>query len=107
MERNFPTKRNSAAIWRQIRDSKRNETMAEIKKVSNVATSQEIRSVLGPIDDETVVIIQATGATIGEILQACIRSNNEVGTSTEMGHQMNGSTLAVYEILRSIEEDAV
>ncbi len=70
------------------------------------ATGDEIRQILGPTDDEQVMVILATGATVAEVMEAFEWLSGDDRLGTELEHTRRGRAGAVYEILaRDIEEE--
>jgi len=67
------------------------------------ATAQEIVQTLGPLDDDVVIEIIATGATAAEVLEAFtwVNADDQIGTETE--HGPRGVVNLVCEILRREE----
>ncbi len=70
------------------------------------ATGDEIRQILGPTDDEQVMAILETGATVAEVMEAFEWLSGDDRLGTELEHTRRGRAGAVYEILaRDIEEE--
>ncbi len=69
-------------------------------------TGDEIRRILGTVDDEQVTAIMATGATAAEVMEAFEWLSGEDRLGTDLDHTRRGRAGAVYEILaRDIEEE--
>jgi len=69
-------------------------------------TGTEVRRILGPVEDELVMSIIATGATAAEVAEAFewLGADDRMGTDLE--HTRRGRVGAVYEILvRDYEEE--
>jgi len=68
------------------------------------ASAAEIRSIVGDLDDEAVLSILATGATVAEVLEAVqwLKADDSLGEET--GHTRSGAAGAVYAILLQEEE---
>ncbi|HXP76533.1 MAG TPA: hypothetical protein VN823_20510 [Stellaceae bacterium] len=70
------------------------------------ATTEEIRQILGSIDDEQLMSILATGATAAEVMEAFEWLSGDDRLGTDLEHTRRGRVGAVYEILaRDIEEE--
>ena len=70
------------------------------------ATTEEIRQILGSIDDEQLISILATGATAAEVMEAFEWLSGDDRLGTDLEHTRRGRVGAVYEILaRDIEEE--
>lgn len=67
------------------------------------ATASEIRSIVGPLEDEIVTRILATGATPAEVLEAFTWVSADDRIGTELRHGRRGAVGEVYEILTSLE----
>lgn len=70
------------------------------------ATGIEVRRILGPVDDELVMSILATGATAEEVVEAYewFGGNDRMGT--DLDRTRRGRVGAVYEILARDYEEA-
>ncbi len=69
-------------------------------------TGDEIRRILGTVDDEQVTAIMATGATAAEVMEAFEWLSGEDRLGTDLDHTRRGRAGAVYEILaRDTEEE--
>lgn len=73
--------------------------MPEVQKALHSATDHDIRAVLGPTDDEMVFMIQETGASKGEALQAFTWLNDDDYIGAKLKRPMNNRIRAVYDIL--------
>ena len=69
--------------------------------VAPVASAEEIVRIAGVLDDVVIARIQATGATVGDVLQAYLRLTDDdaVDPSRAGGPTTAAATDAVYEIL--------
>ena len=79
--------------------------MSEKQQTHISATTQEIRSILGSADEETVFSIQETGASGQEVLQALTWLNDDDYIGAELKRTMNNRIRAVYEILQEVEDE--
>jgi hypothetical protein len=76
------------------------------KKPEKPATTEEIRQILGSIDDEQLMSILATSATAAEVMEAFEWFSGDDRLGTDLEHTRRGRVGAVYEILtRDIEEE--
>ncbi len=62
-------------------------------------SSDEIRHLVGPIADHTVVAILETGATIADLEAALIYARGEGNYIDRLGHPMTGKVAQVADIL--------
>ena len=72
---------------------------------TRAATASEIRSILGPAEDEVITRILATRATPAEVLEAFTWANADDQIGTELRHSRSGAVGEVYEILTSLDPD--
>ena len=77
---------------------------AKLKKTVKPATGQEIRSILGPVDDELVTAILVTGATQHEIMQAQQWLDSDDYIGKEAGKTMDIRVARVHKILQRDRE---
>lgn len=77
---------------------------AERKKTIKPATGQEIRSILGPVDDELVTAILGTGATHHEIMQAAEWLDDDDYMGKEVGKPMDIRIARVHKLLQQDRE---
>jgi hypothetical protein len=68
---------------------------------NKAATGQEIRNILGPVDDEMVAAILRTGASSGEMLEAFEWLNDDDYMGTQLQRPMNDNVRRVCELLES------
>jgi hypothetical protein len=68
------------------------------------ATAEEIRQIVGDVDDMVVSSIMRTEASAAEVLQAAQWVRGGGGLEDEGGHEPHGAVRAVYEILQVEEE---
>lgn len=67
------------------------------------ATAEEIRHMIGDVDDAVVSSIMRTEASAAEVLQAVQWFRGGGGLEDEAGHEPHGVVQAVYEILQAEE----
>jgi phosphohistidine phosphatase SixA len=67
------------------------------------ATAEEIRHLVGDVDDGVVSSIMRTEATAAQVLQAVQWFRGGGGLEDEAGHEPHGAIRAVYEILQAEE----
>ncbi|HUY68532.1 MAG TPA: hypothetical protein VMV79_04450 [Alphaproteobacteria bacterium] len=65
-----------------------------------VATSHEIRAILGPADDETIKAIFDTGATASEVAEAFEWLNDDDYMGAALEKKIGDRVRRVYEILQ-------
>jgi hypothetical protein len=75
--------------------------MPEERKIP--ATAEEIRRLVGDVDDVVVSSIMQTEASEAEVLQAVQWFRGGGGLEDEPGHEPHGPVLAVYTILQAEE----
>jgi hypothetical protein len=68
------------------------------------ATDREIRTILGPADDETVNAIRNTGASQEEVLQAVEWMDDDDYMGKTANKTLTGNVRRVYEILQEDSE---
>jgi len=73
------------------------------RAVSLPATSEEIRHIVGDLDDAVVNSILRTGASAAEVLQAAQWFRGGGGLEDEPGHEPHNVVKTVYEILQAEE----
>lgn len=81
--------------------------MPDVRAVPDLVTERDIHAILGPIDDEMVFIIQETGASRDEVLQAFMWLNDDDYIGGELKRPISNRVRAVYEILFEAQELAV
>ncbi len=69
------------------------------------ASAAEITEITGPLDDEILVRIIATGATPAEVLEAFTWAQADDQIGTELERRPRGAAARVYEILKDIEPE--
>lgn len=69
------------------------------------ATAEEIRDMVGDVDDAVISGIERTGATAAEVLQAVQWFRGAGGLEEEAGHVPHGRVRAVCEILQAEEPE--
>lgn len=74
-------------------------------EIRQAATTEEIRHMVGDVDDAIVSSIMRTGASAAEVLQAVQWFRGGGGLEDEAGHEPHGAVKAVYEILQAEEPE--
>jgi len=69
--------------------------------LKKMATSQDIRGVLGPIDDEIVTAILGIRASPAEVMAAFEWLNDDDYMGAELKKSMSDNVQRIYEILQS------
>lgn len=69
------------------------------------ATGEEIRSVLGPLDDTLLASLLAVGATPAEVLEAQTWLNSDDYLHRSLHHGQSGRVAALVEILEAEEPE--
>ena len=69
------------------------------------ATAEEIRHMIGDVDDAVIYNIERIGATAAEVLQALQWFRGAGGLEDEAGHVPHGRVKAVFEILQAEEPE--
>ncbi len=69
------------------------------------AAAEEIRRMVGDVDDAVISSIEQTGATAAEVLQAVQWFRGGGGLEDEACHAPHGRVRAVYEILQAEEPE--
>ena len=72
--------------------------MAQQQNLSAPATAGEVTRIIGPLDDELIIRVVATGATAAEVLEAFTWLNAD-NLGTELERTKTGRVGQVYEIL--------
>lgn len=67
-------------------------------------TRGDVVEVVGPIDDDKIADIIATGATLEELAEAYAWASDEADPLAEEGRSLTGTVAQVYDILISGEE---
>ncbi len=84
-------------------DTEREKYGMSTKPTKAIASAAEIRSIVGDIDDSTVMSIRDTGATAAEVLEAFIWASSDDELGNTPGHSRDGPVGRVYDILQSLE----
>jgi len=66
------------------------------------ASAEEIRRIVGDVDDRVIRAIMETGATAAQVLEAALWFRGG-GPEDEAGHEPHGVVKAVYDILDAEE----
>lgn len=74
--------------------------------VARPATASEIIAICGPLDDDVIARIVATGASPAEVLEAFTWYSADDQIGTELEHGRRGAVGMVYDILISEEPEA-
>lgn len=74
-------------------------------EIRQAAMAEEIRHMVGDVDDAIVSSIMRTGASAAEVLQAVQWFRGGGGLEDEAGHEPHGAVKAVYEILQAEEAE--
>ena len=69
------------------------------------ANPDEIRKIVGDLDDAIVTNIMRTGATEGDVLEAFLWTTSDEELGNEVERLPHGTVGAVYEILKSQEPE--
>jgi hypothetical protein len=69
------------------------------------ATAAEITEITGPLDDDMLMRIIATGATPAEVLEAFTWANADDQIGTELERRPRGAAARVYDILKEAEPE--
>jgi hypothetical protein len=77
-----------------------------MKQSPRPATAAQIIAILGPLEDDLVMRILATGATPAEVLEAFTWATADDQIGTELERRPRGAAARVYEILKAEEPDA-
>ncbi len=72
---------------------------------SRPATAGEIIKIVGPLDDEALMRIVGTNATIEEVLEAFTWATADDQIGTELEQRPRGAAAQVYEILKQEEPE--
>lgn len=64
----------------------------------------DIKRLLGDIDDHTVAEIEASGATLSELETVAAYLAQETGVMGELRHTLSGRELFVYKLMRRLDE---
>jgi hypothetical protein len=77
-----------------------------MSKTPPPASAAEITQIVGPLDDQILMQIIATEATVAEVLEAYtwLTGDDQIGTELERGP--HGPVARVYEILKREEPEA-
>lgn len=65
------------------------------------APAEEIRRIVGPLEDAVIARIRATGATASEVLEAYMWATADDSLGEQLGRSKRGVVGEVYEILAS------
>ncbi|MBI3440212.1 MAG: hypothetical protein HY052_00110 [Proteobacteria bacterium] len=84
--------------------ARKEKILPEIQRAFNPATGHDISTILGPVDEEMVFIIQETGASKEEVLQAFTWLNDDDYIGARPKRPMNSRVCAVYEILQEAQD---
>src|SRR5260221_13718685 len=76
-----------------------------LSPAGTAANADEIRKIVGDLDDAVVTNIMRTGATEGEVLEAFLWTASDEELGNEVERLPHGTVGAVYEILKSQEPE--
>ena len=76
-----------------------------LSPAKTAANPDEIRKIVGDVDDDVVTYIMSTGATEGEVLEAFLWTTSDEELGSEVERLPHGTVGAVYEILKSQEPE--
>jgi len=76
-----------------------------MKQILRPATAEEVREIVGPLDDSVLLGIVETDATPAEVIEAFTWATADDQIGTELGHGPRGAVARVYEIQKSEELD--
>jgi hypothetical protein len=68
-------------------------------------TADDVRKIVGQIDDERLAAILATGATTAQIVEAFTWLSSDDYLGADLERSLSGPVAEVYEILKSEEID--
>lgn len=74
-------------------------------QISPPATAEEVREIVGPLDDCVLMRIVETEATPVEVLEAFTWATADDQIGTELEHGPRGAVARVYEILKYEESE--
>jgi len=77
----------------------------DTKNVGQEVDRDQVIHVFGPIDDDTVLRILATGASKAELLEACERLERPGEVAEETMHSLVGIVAEIVEIVQSAEPE--
>ncbi|CAB3657285.1 hypothetical protein [Trinickia soli] len=67
------------------------------------ATASDIRSIVGPLDDEVIAQIVGVGATSAEVLDAYTRYRSDQLQERRLDYELHGKAARVFDILQAEE----
>lgn len=76
-----------------------------MKQVPRPATAEELREIVGPLDDLVLLRIVGTNANPAEVLGAFTWATADDQIGTELEHRPRGAVARVFEILKREEPD--
>ena len=68
-------------------------------------TAEDVRRIVGPIGEDRIAAILATGATPAQVVEAVTWLSSDEYLAGGLERSLNGVVAAVYEILRPAELD--
>lgn len=74
-------------------------------KTHAVLSGDEVRSILGPVEDETVLEILGTGANAEQVMEAFMRVSGNTSLGEDLEKPADTIVLKVMEALERDEED--
>jgi hypothetical protein len=80
-------------------------TLKPDRREVRTVSADEVRRLLGPLDDDAVTQILHIGPSFTELEVVARYMEGEGDRVDRVGHPLSGRAAQVYEILRSLEED--
>lgn len=77
--------------------------MTEVDRNHTKATADDALEILGPLPDERIAAILATGATVRQLEEAAAWAAGESDVMGQMRRPVSGPVAAVYDILTANE----
>jgi hypothetical protein len=82
------------------------QTDGEITRDNAPLTAEQIIDIAGPLADDRIMAIIATGATVEELEEAAAWADGESDVMADLRVRATGPVAAVYDILRAEEKYA-
>jgi hypothetical protein len=70
-------------------------------RASALATRDELRRILGELDDETITEIMMLGASVGEVEEAAVWASGQGDVLGKSGHPLTGVAAEVFDLIPS------
>lgn len=71
----------------------------------SAATASDIRSIVGPLEDEVIAQIVGIGATSAEVLDAYTRYRSDQLQERRLDYELHGKAALVFDVLQAEERD--